>query len=302
MSIWAAIALSVVATSCYQFGTVLQKIGADRMPRLGLTMRQRGVYRAFLRSPIWMAGVAIMTTGWVFFLKALANAPVSIVQPVLGFGLVLLALFSVVWLRERLRPVEWGGVALMVVGVVLLGISGTSPSHARAEVSFSALLAVSLVLIGALAAAVPLGRSGRAVPLPVVLGFGAGVLIGLGALYAKGVFLSLDAGLPWLAWLVFVPAMMIANVGGLWVQQAGFQQGRALIVVSMNAVTNKVITIVGGMVTLGELLPTEPALAAARVIGFVLILIGTVMLARFGGEQIAEELEAEQLVELRPQP
>ena len=32
--------------------------------------------------------------------------------------------------------------------------------------------------------------------------------------------------------------------------QAGFQQGRALIVVAMNAVTNKVVSILGGMVTL----------------------------------------------------
>jgi len=32
--IWTAIALSVIATCCYQVGQVMQKIGADRMPRL----------------------------------------------------------------------------------------------------------------------------------------------------------------------------------------------------------------------------------------------------------------------------
>src|SRR5262249_60580137 len=157
---------------------VMQKIGADRMPRLALTLRQSGVYRAFLGSRIWLGGVLIMIAGWVFFLKALANAPVSIVQPVLGFGLVLLALFSVVWLRERLRPVEWGGVALMVVGVVLLGISGAGPSHAGGEVSLAALLAGSFGLIGALAAAVPLGRSGRAGPRPLARGLRARRLVG----------------------------------------------------------------------------------------------------------------------------
>jgi hypothetical protein len=78
------------------------------------------------------------------------------------------------------------------------------------------------------------------------------------------------------------------------VQQAGFQHGRALIVVAMNAVTNKVVTIVGGMATLGEVLPQEAALAAARVVGFVAILVGTVVLARFGGERIAADLQAEQ--------
>jgi hypothetical protein len=62
----------------------------------------------------------------------------------------------------------------------------------------------------------------------------------------------------------------------------------------MNAVTNKIVTILGGMAILGELLPAQPSLAAARLGGFVTILVGTVVLARFGGEQIAEELEAAQ--------
>src|SRR5215475_412657 len=124
MSIWTAIVLALLATCCYQVGTVMQKLGADRMPRIRLGAGQRHVVRAFLRSPIWVGGLAVSACGWALFLKAIANAPVSIVQPVLGFGLCLLALFSVVFLHERLRPVEWLGIGLMVSGVVLLGISG----------------------------------------------------------------------------------------------------------------------------------------------------------------------------------
>ena len=291
VSIWAAIGLSILATSCYQVGMVMQKIGADRMPRLELRLRQSDVYRAFLRSPIWLGGLAITIFGWVLFLKAIANAPVSIVQPVLGFGLVLLALFSVVFLRERIRPIEWCGVALMGSGIVLLGVSGSGEGPHRAGVSLPALLLVSVGLLAALVGAVRLGCAGRRVPLPVMLGFGSGVLIGLGALYAKALFLSLDAGFVWLGWLVFVPFMVIVNVGGMWVQQAGFQQGRVLIVVAMNAVTNKIVSIVGGMATLGELLPHEASLAVARIAGFVVILGGTAVLARFGSEEVAEELE-----------
>jgi drug/metabolite transporter (DMT)-like permease len=299
MSIWTAITLSIIATCCYQVGIVMQKLAADRMPRLELTLRQSQVYRAFLRSPTWLGGLGFMIAGWVFFLKAIANAPVSIVQPVLGFGLAILALFSVVFLHERLRPSEWVGVALMVAGIVLLGISGAGEVARSPGVSLGALLVVSVALLAALAGAILLGRSGSAVPLPIVLGFGAGVLIGLAALYTKGLFLSLEAGLPWLAWLIFLPLMTLGNIGGIWVQQAGFQQGRALIVVAMNAVTNKVVTILGAMAILGEILPEEPRLAAARVAGFVTILVGTVVLARFGGDQIAEELEMGQRLATR---
>jgi drug/metabolite transporter (DMT)-like permease len=282
VSIWSAIALSLIATCCYQIGTVMQKIGADRMPRIELGTRQSHVVRAFLHSPIWLGGIGVMTVGWVLFLKAIANAPVSIVQPVLGFGLCLLALFSVLFLQERLRPLEWVGIALMIAGVVLLGLSGASNANGNAPVATAPLLAVSVAMFALVASAVRLGRAGHGVPLPIVLGFAAGVLIGLGALYAKGLFLSVEAGSRALAWLVFLPLMTVANVGGLWIQQAGFQHGRALIVVATNAVTNKIVTIAGGMAILGELLPADPTLAAARVAGFATILLGTAVLARFG--------------------
>ncbi len=234
-------------------------------------------------------GITIL--GWIAFLKAVANAPVSIVQPVLGFGLALLALFSVVVLHERLRPLEWAGIAMMLGGLLLLGISASGEAN-TATLALGRLTAVSLVFLGFLAAAVPVARAG-AVPPALLLGFGAGTLIGLAALYTKGLFLSLESGLPALAWLVFAPLMVGANLAGVGVQQAGFQQGRALIVVAMNAVTNKLVTIVGGMVTLGELLPVEPALAAARIAGFVAILGGTVVLARFGGEELADDVAGE---------
>jgi multidrug transporter EmrE-like cation transporter len=288
MTIGAAIILAILATTCFQGGVVLQKVGANRLPRLGLSIRQGSVYLAFMRSPVWLAGIAIQTVGWVFMLKALANAPVSIIQPVLGFGLALLALFSAVFLKERLSRLESGGLVLMVAGLVLLGVSAARHEGGGA-VALAPLLAVSLVFAGGLGAAFPLGRSGQ-LPLPVVLGFGAGILIGLAALYTKGLFLTLDAGLPLLAWLVFLPLMMAANICGLWVMQAGFQQGRALIVGAVSAVTTKVVAIVGGMTTLGELLPEDRAFAVARVAGFVLILLGTAMLARFGGEQVAARL------------
>jgi drug/metabolite transporter (DMT)-like permease len=283
MTLPAAIVLAVVATTCFQAGLVLQKLAADRLPRLGLRARQGSVYLAFFRSPTWLAGMAINVFGWVLLLKALANAPVSIIQPVLGFGLALLALLSVVFLGERLSALEWTGVVTLVAGIVCLGVSGAGPAGETAPFALAPLFVVSLAFAIVLGAAVPLGRAGR-VSMPVVLGFGSGVLVGLGALYAKGLFLCLEAGLSGVAWLVFLPLMLVVYTSGMWVMQAGFQQGRALIVVALNAVTNKVVAIVGGMATLGEVLPDASSLAAARLAGFVLVLVGTALLARIGAE------------------
>jgi drug/metabolite transporter (DMT)-like permease len=289
MSIRTAILFAIFATTCFQVGLVLQKIGADRLPRLGLTVRQGSVFLAFLRSPIWLAGIAVNTFGWFLFLKAVANAPVSIIQPVLGFGLALLALFSVVVLKERLAPLESGGVAMLIAGLVLLGVSAAR-QEAPGSILVGPLVVVSVAFAAVLAAALPLSRSGRA-PLPVVLGFAAGILFGLAALYTKGLFLMLESEVPLLAWLVFLPLMMAANVCGMWVMQAGFQQGRALIVAAVSAVMTKIVAIIGGMATLGEVLPEDGAFAAARVAGIVLILLGTAALYRFDGGRVAARLQ-----------
>jgi hypothetical protein len=170
----------------------------------------------------------------------------------------------------------------MVGGIVLLGISGAHEQARAGAVSLFAVAAVSAAMLATLGVTVQIAHGGRRFPLPIVLGFASGVLIGLAALYTKALFLSLGEGAAIVAWAVFLPLTLLANVGALWVMQAGFQRGRALIVMAMNAVTNKVVAILCGMVTLGEPLPADAALATARVAGFVTILVGTAILARFG--------------------
>jgi hypothetical protein len=90
---------------------------------------------------------------------------------------------------------------------------------------------------------------------------------------------------------VCLPVLIAANIVGMGVMQSGFQHGKALVVVSVEAVINKVVAIIGGMLALAEALPEDPAKAAMRVAAFILILFGTAALARFGGAEVAEKME-----------
>ena len=61
----------------------------------------------------------------------------------------------------------------------------------------------------------------------------------------------------------------------------------------MEAVINKVVAIIGGMVALDEMLPEDPVKSAMRITAFIFILFGTAALARFGGAEFGEIMDQE---------
>ncbi|MFM7362209.1 MAG: EamA family transporter [Cyanobium sp.] len=57
---------------------------------------------------------------WLCYFRALALGPVAKVAPIDKLSVVLVAVFGVLVLGERLPPLGWLGIALMGVGAVLL--------------------------------------------------------------------------------------------------------------------------------------------------------------------------------------
>ena len=57
---------------------------------------------------------------WVCYFRALKAGEVSKVAPVDKLSVVLVAVFAVVFLRERLDVREWTGIGLVTAGVVVL--------------------------------------------------------------------------------------------------------------------------------------------------------------------------------------
>jgi len=59
------------------------------------------VLYAYVSNPVWLGGLLLDVAGGAAMLGALSAAPVSLVQPVAAFGLVLLAGFSHFVLKVR---------------------------------------------------------------------------------------------------------------------------------------------------------------------------------------------------------
>jgi drug/metabolite transporter (DMT)-like permease len=289
--VWTALLTAVAATSLMNFGLALQKKGAASLPRIGVEKGRR-VLRSFLTSRVWLLGTALMTAGWGLYLVAAAFAPISIIQPTLGVGLAVLALFSVFYLHERIGALEWAAFAAMLSGMVLLGLSAAEEGKPPLP-EWPPLLGVSAAVLGLAALAYLLGTRGylAGVRTDSLLGMVSGLFIGLAALYTKAMLTFLDEGHRLVAFGVCLTVVIAGNVVGLGVMQSGFQRGKALVVVSLEAVVNKVVAILGGMIALSELLPEDPARSTMRLAAFILILFGTAALARFGGAEVAERME-----------
>lgn len=69
-----------------------------------------------------VVGLAAFGASAVFWLMVLSRVPLSTAYPMVSLGYVLILAFSVLVLGERPSPAVWGGVALIMAGISLVGI------------------------------------------------------------------------------------------------------------------------------------------------------------------------------------
>ncbi len=78
-------------------------------------------YLHALANPFVIGGIAILVCWMLLQLSLLSWADLSYVLPVTSGSYVLIAVLGAFWLHEDVSPAHWGGVALIVCGVVIVG-------------------------------------------------------------------------------------------------------------------------------------------------------------------------------------
>jgi drug/metabolite transporter (DMT)-like permease len=263
---------TLAATLLIQLGYFLWKVSAEGQPKIGGASTAI-VVKALVTDWRWMLGFAATSGGWVLFVQATALGDISLVQPLMSAGDLLLVVMAVVFLKERLIRIEWVGILLTVLGAVALAWEAENSNVTSFDgMRLVILLGITAVLGGALLLA-----NRRTHRPEVLLAVVVGLCFGAGSILTKALTVDSSASGQTILTLaiVFNPmllAVVLANVIGLVLLQAAFQRGRASVIVPLQLAMANALTVLAGIVIFAE------HITSLRAAGIVLIVLGTAML------------------------
>jgi drug/metabolite transporter (DMT)-like permease len=268
----------IAGTVLWDLAAVLQKKAVEGQPRGRLKLT------ALLSSGKWMAGLLLSALGWGLFVFGLDKVPVSAARTITGGSYVILALFSILLLKKPLKLSEWAAVVLVTAGIVLLGLgeSAAAPASAPPLAGRVAVAAGAVTL--ACAALYVLGRlprrplSSLLTPMFIAAAL-AGLLSSVGDLAVK---ILLSLGLAHLGLSAVVAVGLVAfYLSGFYMLSRAYQAGTMVGSVVISDFFARAGAIFLGAVALGEPVVGGPFGGAARLVGFILVLGGSLLLGRF---------------------
>ena len=288
-----AIGVALLATTAYHLGLILEKRALARLPAIDARHAVR-MLRTLLTSPAWLGGFALMLCGFGLQVVALSKAPVSVVQPVLGSGIVILLVLSRLLLRETLGRLELACVLAMTAAIVLIALSAVGADgrvgHQASGFALSAVAATAVVIACGLgASALRSGQGGRhrTPSVGVSYAVSSGLLYGVATLGLKalsGVLAGSGGGASHLILAIASSPYPYLTFGcsalGMLIFQTGLQRCRVSIVGPVSNITGSVFFIVAGTWLFGEHLPADPLRLASRLAGIAIAGTVVVLLSR----------------------
>jgi multidrug transporter EmrE-like cation transporter len=281
-----AIAIAIVAALLLNWAIYLQKKAVLDLPEVKAKISWTLV-KAFITNKPWMLAQIVNVSGFALYSVALALAPVSIVEPIIASGVVLLAYLAIKNLDEKPRRIDYFAMSASVLGVIFLGVSlaeGIPKDVLRHPLEIWFVAAGVLLL----AVVIPIFmRGGSNNTQAAGLGVSVGLFFGMAAVFQR--LLMLNIGHNWVLVVVFIAACIATYVPAFIILQAALQKGMAMVVAPIYNGLMEFVPIVLGMAVLNEGFPQSNVLKVLRILAFALILMGTVILSqRAEGDELPE--------------
>jgi drug/metabolite transporter (DMT)-like permease len=261
------------AAICYGVASILQALAARRSATVeGLDPR---LLLRLLHSWQYLVGLALDGLAFVFSIAALRSLPLFAVQAIVASFLAITAVLGAVFLHMPLRRGDKIGVAVVILGLVLVALSAAEDDAVAVSSAVHWGVLVVAVALGALAvpAALLTGPVGVA-----TLGAIAGLAFGAVAVGAR----ILESPIT-VRGVLTDPAsygLLVAAAVALMTYSTALQRGSVTVATAPLVVAETVAPALVGLLLLGD--QPRPGWGAVAVVGFVLAVAGALSLARHG--------------------
>ncbi|MFI2351413.1 hypothetical protein ACH492_31205 [Streptomyces sp. NPDC019443] len=266
---------------CYGTASVLQAVAARAtQPGTGSGVDPALLLRA-LRQWRYLAGLALDGLGFALQIVALRSIPIYAVGAALAASLAVTAVVASHLLPVRLSRTEWGAVAVVCVGLAMLGLaSGAEGDQPGSTALRWAMLGIALAVLVVGAAAGRLPDKPRALVLGLGAGFGFGVV-------EVSVRLIDSVALPEVLANPALYALLLGGGAAFLLLTSALQRGSVTTATAGLVLGETIGPAVVGVVWLGD--QTREGLAWLAVTGFMVAVAGALALARFGEPPAASE-------------
>ncbi len=281
----------------YNTSIALQALEAREVPREH-SLRLSLIWR-LVRNRRWLGATGLGLLGWPLEILALLLAPLTVVQPCIACGLILLLWLGATRLGERPGRREGVAVGAIVAGVIGVGLTAPERSTDHAG---TAAIAIALVVV-AIPVVLPYAFRGRIRHSPrqggVNVGRGEGIgllmVIGAGCGYAWTAIASklltdelaaaaILAALAWLATAAASEGLALLN------EQSALQRRAATHVAPVMFAVQVIVPVLLAPLIFGESWGKTPLGGAVLVACIGVTLAGTVLLA--GSRAVGAVLES----------
>jgi drug/metabolite transporter (DMT)-like permease len=280
--LWLGLAAALAAAGCYETSYVVQAMEARAVDSHAAL--RASLLLSLARRPAWVGAISLAVAGWALQILALGLAPLTLVQPAIACGLLLLLYLGVRVLGEHVTSRQLAAAVAIVAGVT--GIALCAP--ARVD-SMAAPLPLAAVLgaLGAVTVAPYASRSARGKRGPMLVA-SAGAADAWAAFAAKLVSDELSNGrvLRALAWAA---GAAIAVLLGLTSETTALQRLPATRVAPLVLVIQTAVPVLLAPLLVGEDWGATPLGGVGIGASFALVAAGTLVLAssRLVGDLLA---------------
>ena len=271
-----AVLLALGAAFCNALNVVTQHVASTSGPSKGFFR----VARYLLRDPLWLLGLGAIVGAFVLQALALYDGKLSVVQSLLVTELVFALILRRLWFRFPVTSKAWVAASITSVGLAVFVVMA-EPHGGHAAATGKAWVAAVATMGGAAAGMVVLASGGSPTRRAGLYASAAGVTWALTATFIKSTTDAVANDGLWGAfhhWPIY--AVALGGIAGSLLTQAALHTGPLSVSQPLMIILDPVASVILSIWLFGEHFTDDLPKIVAAGAGFVIMIVGVVMMCR----------------------